>query len=64
MSNSKRKELKKKLRKQQAEERKRGGIPADNYDDDDEDIGAHACSYNGLDDADVIIVNDMGCLSI
>ncbi|XP_064109063.1 OTU domain-containing protein 3-like isoform X2 [Macrobrachium nipponense] len=54
LSNSKRKELKKQLRKQQANERKRqqAGIESDEQ------------SSSPSDDTEVIIVKDIGCLSI
>lgn len=52
LSNSKRKELKKQLRKQQASERKRQrqvGLEPDDF---------------AADDSEVILVKDIGCLSI
>lgn len=55
LSNSKRKELKKQLRKQQANDRKRQQQAS--YDSDDP-------TSNPSDDSEVIIVKDIGCLSI
>ncbi|XP_069954089.1 OTU domain-containing protein 3 isoform X1 [Cherax quadricarinatus] len=54
ISNSKRKELKKQLRKQQAHERKRHQAA---HDTDD-------VTSNSNDESEVIIVKDIGCLSI
>lgn len=52
LSNSKRKELKKQLRKQEANERKRQRQTGQEYDD------------YGADESEVILVKDIGCLSI
>ena len=52
LSNSKRKELKKQLRKQEANERKRQRQAGQEFDD------------FGADESEVILVKDIGCLSI
>ena len=53
LSNTKRKELKKQLRKQQANERKKGGPSCD------EDLYP-----SSTEDSEVFIVKDIACLSI
>ncbi|KAK3870313.1 hypothetical protein Pcinc_023411 [Petrolisthes cinctipes] len=54
LSNTKRKELKKQLRKQQAQERKR----------QQQHSGQEPDEFTSSDDSEVIIVKDIGCLSI